>query len=106
MICRFSCAALTAICIGAGITSFGCGSDDRGSSPTPAVTVDLFDAPIKGLSRALEARFNDGDIAFDTPLRAADGLGPLYTRSSCDACHSGALRGPGAVQKMAVVEAD
>jgi CxxC motif-containing protein (DUF1111 family) len=106
MICRFSNAALTGICIAWGAVCAGCGADDRGSSPTPQVTADIFDAPVRGISRALTERFNDGDIAFDTPLRAADGLGPLYTRSSCDACHADALRGPGAVQKMSFVEAD
>src|SRR5262249_28794453 len=53
-----------------------------------------------------EAEFNDGDLAFGTPLREADGLGPLYTRASCDSCHADGVRGPGIVQKMAVVDGD
>jgi CxxC motif-containing protein (DUF1111 family) len=39
-------------------------------------------------------------------MTAADGLGPLYTRTSCDSCHANGVRGPGLVQKMSVVDAD
>jgi CxxC motif-containing protein (DUF1111 family) len=76
------------------------------ASNRPAPVVDRFDVPIAGISAELESQFNDGDLLFGTPLRRADGLGPLYTRSSCDACHTSAMRGPGMVQKMSVVEAD
>jgi CxxC motif-containing protein (DUF1111 family) len=74
--------------------------------PLPRNTVDVFDSPISGISTELEASFNDGDLLFGTPLRQADGLGPLYTRSSCDSCHTEGVRGPGLVSKMSVVEAD
>jgi CxxC motif-containing protein (DUF1111 family) len=89
----------------------GCsGSDDSGSSePAPgsqATPADAVDGPILGLDLALEREFNDGDLSFGTPLRDVDGLGPLYTRSSCAACHDSGVRGPGLVQKMAIVEAD
>jgi len=67
---------------------------------------DLFDVPIKGLSAPDVVAFNDGDGLFDLPLRPYDGLGPLYTRSSCGDCHSKGTRGPGLVQKMVVVQAD
>jgi CxxC motif-containing protein (DUF1111 family) len=96
-----------------GILLVGCaGSDDVGSSaipdvlPRPTRTLDLFDVPVPGVTGELEAQFNDGDLLFSTPLREADGLGPLYTRSSCDSCHTDAVRGPGMVQKMSVVELD
>lgn len=98
------------------IVTLGCsdGSGPTGSaagaagSPSAAAAADfgVFDVPIAKLPQKLEAEFNDGDLAFSTPLREGDGLGPLYTRSSCDSCHSKAVRGPGLVQKMSVVEAD
>jgi CxxC motif-containing protein (DUF1111 family) len=68
--------------------------------------VNAFDVPLAGLSAADVARFNDGDGMFDLPFRAPDGLGPLFIRTSCSACHQEGVRGPGLVQKMVVVEAD
>ena len=69
-------------------------------------TDDLFDIPVEGLTTAERATFRDGDGLFDLALRPYDGLGPLYTRTSCSACHDEGVRGPGLVQKMVVVEAD
>ena len=75
--------------------------------PTPpAAHVDAVDVPLRGLTSEWVAEFNDGDLAFGTPMREADGLGPLYTRTSCAACHDSGARGPGLVQKMVVVEDD
>jgi CxxC motif-containing protein (DUF1111 family) len=78
---------------------------DLDSGP-PSTVVNAFDVPITGLSQDDTARFNDGDAMFDLPFRAADGLGPLFIRSSCGACHAEGARGPGLVQKVAMVEAD
>ena len=64
------------------------------------------DVPVNGTSAADVIKFNDGDTLFDTPFREPDGLGPVFVRDACGACHDGAARGPGLVQKMAVVEAD
>src|SRR5580698_1655001 len=79
----------------------------------PTVTADaglqnLFDVPVNGLSADWVSRFNQGDNLFEIVLRDADGLGPLYTRQFCVACHDDedGLRGPGFAQKMSVVEAD
>jgi CxxC motif-containing protein (DUF1111 family) len=87
----------------------GCGGDP----PAPARTggaglANAFDVPIAGLAPEWVARFNDGDRLFQVVLRDADGLGPLYTRQFCGACHDDAdgLRGPGLAQKMSVVQAD
>src|SRR5690349_19672080 len=91
------------------LTLAGCsgGNDSKpGKAPVVTTHADPFDVPIVGLSAAFEADFNDGDIAFSTPMRDADGLGPLYTRTACDACHATGVRGPGLVQKMSVVQAD
>lgn len=81
----------------------GCG---KGMPPLPLPEPERVDAPLRGISADLLAAFNDGDLRFSTPLHEADGLGPLYTRTSCSACHDTGLRGPGAVEKMVVVEAD
>jgi CxxC motif-containing protein (DUF1111 family) len=68
--------------------------------------VSAFDVPLDGLSRDDIARFDEGDALFDLPFRSADGLGPLFIRTSCGACHAEGSRGPGLVQKLAIVEAD
>ena len=77
---------------------------------TPPIDASLpderFDVPITGATDAEREIFLAGDRLFETPLRDADGLGPLYTRTSCGACHAAGARGPGAVQKMAVVLGD
>jgi CxxC motif-containing protein (DUF1111 family) len=88
----------------------GCG-DTAGTPTLPADTSglqNLFDVPITGVGSSWVAKFNDGDRLFEVVLRDADGLGPLYTRQACGACHDAGdgLRGPGAAQKMSVVEAD
>jgi CxxC motif-containing protein (DUF1111 family) len=74
--------------------------------PGPMPTVDAVDVPVRGLTSQWVSEFNDGDLAFGTPLREADGLGPLYTRASCAACHDTGARGPGLVKKMVLVEED
>ncbi|MDB4939104.1 MAG: putative thiol oxidoreductase with 2 cytochrome c heme-binding site [Labilithrix sp.] len=67
---------------------------------------DPFDVPLTRASQAERDLFFAGDALFELPLRDADGLGPLYTRTSCGGCHASGVRGPGAVQKMVVVLAD
>ena len=76
---------------------------------TPASAVpsgDPVDVPIDHATDEELKLFSDGDGLFELPLRDADGLGPLYTRTSCGSCHATGLRGPGSVQKMVVVLAD
>jgi CxxC motif-containing protein (DUF1111 family) len=99
-------------------TYVGCASrspDSSGGAPAPsgddggddgASGADRVDVPLHGVSKDLLSAFNQGDVLFELPLRESDGLGPLYTRPSCGACHEGAARGPGLVEKMVVVEAD
>ncbi len=83
------------------------GSAGSGGAGTGGVPHgDPFDVPIDGVTSPQLKQFYDGDNLFDLPLRDADGLGPLYTRSACGACHDGGLRGPGSVEKMVVVDAD
>jgi CxxC motif-containing protein (DUF1111 family) len=81
----------------------GCGPQ----APGPIlVTGDPLDQPLRGATEAQHDRFAEGDRLFDLPFRAADGLGPLYIRTACSACHEEAGRGSGRVEKMVVVEDD
>ena len=84
------------------------GSPPAASTGVPSSLANQFDVPISKVSTDWVARFNDGDKLFQIVLRDADGLGPLYTRQFCGACHDDGdgLRGPGVAQKMAVVDAD
>ncbi len=93
--------------------SAGCsssGAADRGDpSPPAGASVrggDAFDVPLAGSGVDVAAAFARGDALFDLPFREADGLGPLYVRAACGACHDHGVRGPGLVQKMAVVGPD
>jgi len=88
----------------------GCDDGVMADLPRKKATVfgtdDPFDVPANGFTSAEVAQFDVGDGLFDLSLRPYDGLGPLYTRVSCSGCHAEGMRGPGVVQKMAVVEAD
>jgi CxxC motif-containing protein (DUF1111 family) len=95
-----SCASLSGVRLALfGFALLACSSE---AQAPPAAAVE----PLAGLSRELSATFDEGAVLFDTPVRRENGLGPLYTRTSCASCHAGALRGPGLVQKMSVVSED
>lgn len=85
-----------------------CGDNyDTSVAPDGPTTLDrASDVPIDGLSMEDVAEFNRGDALFELPFRPADGLGPLFIRSSCSACHAEGSRGPGLVQKMVLVMPD
>src|SRR3954468_6983776 len=74
------------------------GDDDEQPAGDPA------DQPLVGLSPEARALFDRGDKLFDRVFAVADGLGPLYIRSACSACHQKAGAGPGDVQKFQVVD--
>ncbi len=99
---------VSAGCSGASDTIVATSSGGHASSSTSSSSggVDRFDVPIEGLSADELAHFYDGDDRFSAPLFDADGLGPLYSRASCGACHEKGLRGPGTVRKMSVVLSD
>jgi CxxC motif-containing protein (DUF1111 family) len=63
---------------------------------------DRADQPLTELSATEMKDFRQGDALFNLPLRGADGLGPLYSETSCGACHERGARGPGFVVKMAI----
>lgn len=89
------------------LAACGGSSDDTATPDGPSVTqVRASDVPIDGLSSDDVLKFRDGDSLFDLPFRPVDGLGPLYVRTACGACHADGARGPGLVQKMSVVETD
>jgi len=93
----------------AALTLLGCSSDPVPSGGLDGLQVvgdDPTDVPLRGSTSAMVERFLEGDALFDAVFREADGLGPLYIRTACASCHDGAGRGPGAVQKVALVEAD
>jgi len=88
------------------VAATACSSSDAPTPDAGSTLVNASDVPIDGLGHDDVARFDDGDALFDLPFRPADGLGPLFIRSSCSACHAEGSRGPGLVQKLAIVEAD
>ena len=67
---------------------------------------DLADQPLQGATDTQLATFKAGDALFDRVFTPADGLGPLYIRQACSSCHDAAGKGPGLVQKMAIVGED
>ena len=77
------------------LLALACGSRDN------VVRGDPPDLPLRGASKAEVARFDEGDGLFEVTYREADGLGPLFIRSSCAACHKDDGRGPGLVGRMA-----
>jgi CxxC motif-containing protein (DUF1111 family) len=89
------------------VVASACGEPGSAPAPdAPSTLVNASDVPIDGLSSEDVAKFHDGDALFDLPFRPADGLGPLFIRTACSACHEAGSRGPGLVQKMAIVEPD
>lgn len=79
---------------------------DGGAGAVNTQAARAVDIPIANLNAEWTAEFNRGDVLFDLVAREADGLGPVFARPSCSACHEGALRGTGFVQKMFVMQAD
>lgn len=81
-------------------------ADAGGAAPPGVSNTDPVDIAIASATDDERTAFRKGDALFDLVLRDADGLGPLYTRSSCGGCHAEASRGPGSVQRMVVVTGD
>lgn len=89
------------------LSGLACGEPQPdGTDDLTVKTEDGTDLPLREATPELQARFKEGDGFFDFTYNEADGLGPLYIRAACSSCHQAANKGPGAVQKMAVVDAD
>lgn len=89
------------------VVVLGCGGKaDHSTTVTVFGTNDPYDVPVSGATDDDRAAFLRGDNLFELALRDYDGLGPLYTRTSCDSCHQNGVRGPGSLQKMVVVDSD
>lgn len=86
--------------------TMGCGDPEDPLEGLTVVDEDPSDNPLRGLDAHWEERFFAGDVHFEAVFRPSQGLGPLYIRHSCGSCHAEDARGPGAVRKMVVVEAD
>ena len=52
-----------------------------------------FGGPLPGLTGQQRAAFNAGKVEFTTRETPSDGLGPIFNRDSCVACHSGPAAG-------------
>ncbi|APR78816.1 Putative thiol oxidoreductase with 2 cytochrome c heme-binding site [Minicystis rosea] len=92
-----------------GFLGFAACSSETPEDPLAGIKVvgnDPTDIPLAKATDDEAKRFLTGDARFDAVFRDVDGLGPLYIRQACGSCHQAAMRGPGAVQKMALVEAD
>jgi CxxC motif-containing protein (DUF1111 family) len=70
------------------------------------VSADPSDIQLSALPAEWSQRFHRGDAVFELPFKDNQGLGPVYIRQSCNSCHAADGRGPGAVRKMVVVDAD
>jgi len=71
--------------------------DDAGVSDLVRVTDDPSDQPWPGLDDDALARFALGDALFEQLFRTTQGIGPLFIRGSCAACHADDAKGPGFV---------
>jgi len=62
--------------------------------------------PLRAATDEERRRFKEGDALFEAIVRESDGLGPLYIRDSCAACHAADGRGPGLVTKAVLAAPD
>jgi CxxC motif-containing protein (DUF1111 family) len=89
------------------VAACGCaGMPEPADTEVRVVAEDPTDNPVSGLTAEQMQSFLDGDALFDQRIYESQGLGPLYIRNSCGACHRADGRGPGFVEKIAVLDAD
>ncbi len=62
-------------------------------SEPPADAQPRFGDPLPGLNAAQIAAFNEGKKEFEGTEKPQDGLGPIFNRDSCVACHSAGATG-------------
>jgi len=54
-------------------------------------------SPLPGLTAEQLARFELGKQRYQTPLQEAEGLGPIFNKSSCATCHTNPVGGWGSI---------
>ncbi|MDP3274627.1 MAG: di-heme oxidoredictase family protein [Deltaproteobacteria bacterium] len=74
--------------------------------PLMLVGADPTNLPVTMLNAEQSQQFDRGDALFEHAFAPSEGLGPVYIRPSCASCHARDGRGPGVVQRLAVLEAD
>jgi CxxC motif-containing protein (DUF1111 family) len=62
---------------------------------TPITPQPKMGAPLAGLTAEQLELFNEGRVLYNTPLSVADGLGPVFNKSSCGNCHNNPIGGTG-----------
>ena len=77
---RHSCGSIVAIAMSIFMSS-------------PALAQPKFGDPLPGLTSAQINAFNDGKAEFSGRETPQDGLGPIFNRDSCAACHSAPVLG-------------
>lgn len=82
------------------------GTEAKAPATARRAKIDRPGLPLEKLSEAELDRFKQGDALFEATVRESDGLGPLYVRDACSACHAGDGRGPGIVVKVAAKSGD
>jgi CxxC motif-containing protein (DUF1111 family) len=114
---RPSASIVNLLCLSFGLTAFAATPQNNSASPTtdgkqlairhqltrhtkpPApnsIRGQLGD-PLQGLTAAQLAAFTDGKDDFETAETVEGGLGPIFNRDSCVACHSGPATGGSSV---------
>jgi CxxC motif-containing protein (DUF1111 family) len=106
MICRIIWRRGAGLAILALTALAACGGELDAADGLLRVRDDRTDLPLATLSPAWRERFDAGDDGFEQVFRGEDGLGPVYIRNSCAACHQKGGKGAGAVTKMAIFAAD
>jgi cytochrome c551/c552 len=56
--------------------------------------------PLKGLSPGELRLFDQGRVAFSTPLTEAEGLGPIFNDPGCGSCHNHPAQGGSSTRKV------
>lgn len=98
---------LSALVVVGTVGAAGCVATDAVDAPAPVlISEDNSDDPLKDLTPELQKAFDDGDAFFEARMFSAQGLGPVYIRTSCASCHANDGKGPGFVQKMAAFDDD
>jgi CxxC motif-containing protein (DUF1111 family) len=73
---------------------------------TPMNPQPKMGAPLVGLTAEQLELFEEGRLLYNTPLTVADGLGPIFNKSSCGNCHNNPLGGTGSLDVTRFGRAD